>query len=68
MKDKPLRPLSDGASTPASFPFASAYGHFSEDGTEYIITRPDPPRPWYNHFGHAGYAVRFSQTGRSSPP
>lgn len=52
--------------------FESAYGRFSADGTEYIVTRPDPPRPWYNHFGHAGYAVRFSQTGggysRFRPP
>lgn len=47
----------------ANVRFASKYGHFTEDGLEYILTRPDPPRPWFNYFGHATYAVRFSQTG-----
>jgi len=22
------------------------YGHFSPDGREYVITRPDTPKPW----------------------
>ena len=43
--------------------FISKYGYFSEDGMEYVLTRPDPPRPWFNYFGHETYAVRFSQTG-----
>jgi cellobiose phosphorylase len=60
--------------TPRSYPdsFESEYGYFSKNGAEYVITRPDPPRPWYNHLGHAGYAIRFSQTGggysRCRPP
>ena len=52
--------------------FNSKYGYFSKDGTEYIVTRPDTPRPWYNYLGHEEYAVRFSQTGggysRATPP
>jgi len=26
----------------------NAYGHFSGDGLEYVITDPRPPRPWVN--------------------
>ncbi|NQU39339.1 MAG: glycosyl transferase family 36 [Lentisphaerae bacterium] len=25
------------------------YGHFSEDGREYVVERPDTPRPWINY-------------------
>ena len=25
------------------------YGHFSEDGREYMIERPDTPGPWINY-------------------
>jgi len=39
------------------------YGHFSSDGTEYVVTRPDTPRPWYNRFGNSEYSVVISQTG-----
>lgn len=39
----------------------SRYGHFSEDGSEYIITRPDTPRPWYNRIGNERYSVIMSQ-------
>jgi cellobiose phosphorylase/cellobionic acid phosphorylase len=39
------------------------YGHFSADGSEYIVTRPDTPRPWYNRFGNTEYGVVISQTG-----
>lgn len=40
-----------------------SYGHFSADGTEYVVTRPDTPRPWYNRFGNPDYGVVISQTG-----
>ncbi|MCK5850409.1 MAG: hypothetical protein KAH23_05790, partial [Kiritimatiellae bacterium] len=39
------------------------YGRFSKDGSEYIVTRPDTPRPWYNRFGNSEYSVIISQTG-----
>ena len=28
--------------------FPNKYGHFSDDGKEYIITRSDTPMPWVN--------------------
>lgn len=40
-----------------------SYGHFSEDGTEYIITRPDTPRPWANYLTNGKYCAICSQTG-----
>ena len=27
---------------------ANRYGHFSDDGREYVVTDPRPPRPWSN--------------------
>ncbi|HEX2924571.1 MAG TPA: glycosyl transferase family 36 [Chloroflexota bacterium] len=39
------------------------YGHFSEDGLEYIITRPDIPRPWVNYLSNEEYCALISQTG-----
>lgn len=39
------------------------YGHFSEDGREYVITRPDTPRPWINYLSNGRYCALCSQTG-----
>ncbi len=39
------------------------YGHFSADGSEYIITRPDTPRPWFNYLFNDVYHCLISQTG-----
>ena len=39
------------------------YGHFSEDGKEYVITRPDTPRPWVNYLTNGRYCAICSQTG-----
>jgi cellobiose phosphorylase len=41
----------------------SEYGHFSEDGREYIVTRPDTPRPWVNYLSNEKYCSLCSQTG-----
>lgn len=41
----------------------SKYGHFSDDGREYIITRPDTPRPWINYLSNGRYCALCSQTG-----
>lgn len=41
----------------------SDYGHFSEDGREYIITRPDTPRPWINYLSNDRYCALCSHTG-----
>ncbi len=31
------------------------YGHFDDDAREYVITRPDTPRPWSNYLGARHY-------------
>ena len=31
------------------------YGHFSDDGLEYVITTPDTPRDWFNFFWNPTY-------------
>ncbi|MBI4116071.1 MAG: glycosyl transferase family 36 [Candidatus Omnitrophica bacterium] len=43
--------------------FESKYGYFTEDGLEYVITRPDTPRPWVNVICNGGYGLVESQTG-----
>ncbi|MCI0394174.1 MAG: glycosyl transferase family 36 [Chloroflexi bacterium] len=39
------------------------YGYFSEDGKEYIITRPDTPMPWINVISNGDYGLVLSQAG-----
>jgi cellobiose phosphorylase len=39
------------------------YGYFSDDGTEYIITRPDTPMPWVNVIANDDYGLVISQAG-----
>ena len=43
--------------------FESNYGYFTEDGMEYVITRPDTPRPWVNVISNGDYGMVESQTG-----
>lgn len=38
------------------------YGNFSKDGTEFVITRPDTPRPWINYLSNGKYCAIVSQT------
>jgi cellobiose phosphorylase len=38
------------------------YGHFSQDSKEFIITRPDTPRPWFNYLFNDVYHCLISQT------
>ncbi len=40
-----------------------SYGRFSDDGREYVITRPDTPRPWVNYLTNGRYCAICSQTG-----
>lgn len=42
--------------------FATEYGYFNDDA-EYVITRPDTPRPWINVICPGDYGVVVSQTG-----
>ncbi|MBN1262984.1 MAG: glycosyl transferase family 36 [Candidatus Pacebacteria bacterium] len=39
------------------------YGYFTADGREYVITRPDTPKPWVNHLSNERYCAFVSHTG-----
>jgi len=41
----------------------SKYGYFTANGREYVITRPDTPRPWVNVICNGDYGFIESQTG-----
>src|SRR5512134_464520 len=43
--------------------FKSKYGYFTEDGREYVITRPDTPKPWVNVISNGDYGFVVSQAG-----
>ena len=39
------------------------YGGFSQDGSEFVITRPDTPTPWINYLSNSQYCAMVSNTG-----
>jgi cellobiose phosphorylase len=39
------------------------YGHFSDDGREYIMTRFPTPRGWENYIANREYGLRVEETG-----
>lgn len=43
--------------------FKTKYGQFSPDGTEYIVTTPETPKPWINVISNGDYGLAISQTG-----
>lgn len=43
--------------------FASKYGYFTADGSEYVITNPRTPRPWVNVCANENYGFVITQTG-----
>ncbi|MDH5174693.1 MAG: glycosyl transferase family 36, partial [Elusimicrobiota bacterium] len=43
--------------------FQNPYGYFTPDGKEYVITRPDTPRPWVNIICPGDYGLVVSQAG-----
>jgi cellobiose phosphorylase len=43
--------------------YKTPYGHFSPDGSEYIVTTPRTPRPWINVISNGDYGLTVSQTG-----
>ena len=61
-----LKSKKNKKTTPANVPgkkFESPYGYFSADGREYVITRPDTPRPWANVISNGDYGLIETQTG-----
>lgn len=43
--------------------FSNKYGHFTDDGAEYVIVNPDTPRPWSNIIANPEYGFALSHTG-----
>ncbi len=43
--------------------FENGYGYFVHDGAEYVITRPDTPKPWVNVISNGDYGLVVSQRG-----
>ncbi len=43
--------------------FATKYGYFNENGSEYIITNSKTPKPWVNVVSNGKYGLVISQTG-----
>jgi hypothetical protein len=41
----------------------NTYGRFSKDGSEYVITNPDTPRPRINYLTNGSYCALCSQAG-----
>jgi len=39
------------------------YGHFDDVAREYVITRPDTPKPWINYLGSESFFGLISNTG-----
>ena len=42
---------------------SNRYGHFSEDGREFVVTDPRPPRPWTNVIANERVGLAVSHTG-----
>jgi cellobiose phosphorylase len=40
-----------------------AFGYYSDDGLEYIITNPNTPMPWVNVISNGDYGLVISQAG-----
>ena len=43
--------------------FETPYGYFTADGREYVITRPDTPKPWVNVICPDRYGTIVTQAG-----
>ena len=41
----------------------TSYGHFSDDGREYVITDPRTPRPWANVIANRRFGLAVAQSG-----
>ena len=61
-KRKPLKRKKEVSKNEAR-KFENAYGYFTAEGREYVMTRPDTPRPWVNVICNGDYGLIESQTG-----
>ncbi len=43
--------------------FETRYGYFANEGREFVITRPDTPKPWVNIICPGDYGLAVSQGG-----
>ena len=43
--------------------YQNKYGYFDQEAGEYVITRPDTPRPWVNIISNGTYGMTISQAG-----
>lgn len=43
--------------------YRTKYGYFTDDGREYVITRPTTPRPWVNVVSNGEWGFIISQNG-----
>ncbi|MBN1269570.1 MAG: glycosyl transferase family 36 [Kiritimatiellae bacterium] len=43
--------------------YENKYGYFDSETNEYVITRPDTPRPWVNIIANPTYGMTISQAG-----
>src|SRR5262245_28703966 len=59
----PTGPLTEEPLVATKRLFETPYGHFSADGREYVITRPDTPRPWANVICPKDYGTVITQGG-----
>ncbi|HEX9618637.1 MAG TPA: hypothetical protein VF989_00795 [Polyangiaceae bacterium] len=41
------------------------FGHFDDEAREYVITRPDTPRPWSNYLGSVEYGAIITNLPRA---
>ena len=64
-KSKPTKVVSKLAAKPVKSErkFENKYGYFTADGREFVITRPDTPRPWVNVICNGDYGLVETQTG-----
>lgn len=63
-KSKQSKVVSTGAkSASIARKFENKYGYFTADGREFVITRPDTPRPWVNVICNGDYGMTETQTG-----
>ncbi|MBV9463321.1 MAG: glycosyl transferase family 36, partial [Verrucomicrobiae bacterium] len=60
---KRTKPRNPARPTQLPSQFAGKYGSFSADGRQFIIERPDTPRPWVNVVANPDYGFVVSQNG-----